>query len=164
MVSVIPDPNVSVRVYEWLSEWCHQVYKWDTDCLYGFNSGKTSLHFIFILLINQCIFYTVCLLSVVISDTNTHIQDCFSTGGDKWQNQICPLATFCYMKVKLPKRLFQNKKTYEAETWQDSASQGYFQLTVAQGSNEKSLLVPPIRRRKRDKSLKKPLIIRANWS
>jgi len=42
-----------------------------------------SLHFFFILLINQCIFYAVCLLSVVIPDTNTSIPDWFSTGGDK---------------------------------------------------------------------------------
>lgn len=37
-----------VRVYEWVTERCHQVYKWDANCLCGFNSGNkyvTTFHF-----------------------------------------------------------------------------------------------------------------------
>lgn len=88
-----------------------------------------SLHFSFILLINQCILYAVCLLSVVISETNTWIQDCFSTGDDKWENQICPLATFRCVKIKPSKKLFQNLAMYEVKTWQDTAWQEFIQLT-----------------------------------
>lgn len=88
-----------------------------------------SLHFSFILLINQCISYAVCLLSVVISETDTGIQGNFSTGDDKWENQIRPLATFCCAKIKPQKRLFQNTEMHEVKTWQDTAWQESFQLT-----------------------------------
>lgn len=83
MFSVIPDLNMS----EFMNELLNDAIK----CINGtlivsvalIVETNMSLHFIFILLINWCIFYMVYLLSVLISDTNTHIQDCFSTGGDK---------------------------------------------------------------------------------
>lgn len=73
------------------------------------------------------------------------------------------LATFCCVKVKPQKRLFPNTKMYEVRTWQDTAWQKSFQLSVAQGSSGKSLLVPPIHRRKRDKSVPREAGHNQSW-
>lgn len=57
------------------------------------------------------------------------------------------------MKGKPRRRLFQNIKMYGAKTWQHTALQEFFQLTVAQGSSGKSTgKLSPVHRRKKDKS------------
>lgn len=83
MFSVIPDLNTSEFMNELLSDAIKCINGTLIVSMALTVETTMSLHFIFILLINWCIFYVVCLLSVLISDTNTHIQGCFSTGGDK---------------------------------------------------------------------------------
>lgn len=103
----------------------------------------------------QCVYFQLWYLILI------HISKTFSTGGDKWQYQLCPLTTFCCVEVEPQKRLFQNMKTYEAKAWQDTAWQESFQLTMAWDSSGKSPPVLLIHRRKMSKCfLERPLIFR----
>lgn len=151
MFSVIPDLNASEFMNELLNDAIKCINGTPIVSVALIVETNMSLHFIFILLINQCIFYAVCLLSVLISDTNTRIQECFSTGGDKWHNRIRPLASFLCVKVEPWRRLFQSMKMYGAKAWQGTTWQEFCLLSVVWDSSAKSLLVPPIHRRKEDK-------------
>lgn len=81
MFSVIPELNVSEFMNELLNDTIKYLNR--TPIVSMALIVEKTCHYIFILLINQCIFCAVCLLSVLIPDTNACVQDCFSTGGDK---------------------------------------------------------------------------------
>lgn len=66
-------------------------------------------------------------------------------------------------KQNLKKGCSKITGTYEAKTRQDTAWQESFQLAMAQGSNGKSLLMPPIHRRRRENLFPREATHNQDW-